>query len=142
VEVADVRRRLRAAIEETRRLADTRRAKKDSASREWERVLADVAVPACHQIAQALNAEGYRFNVVTPGATVRLVPERGGGEFVELALDTESDEPSVMIRSTRGRGRRTITSERALPERPAVDALTDTAIVTELIEELKPFLQR
>jgi hypothetical protein len=142
MEVADVRRRLRMAIEETRKRADERRARNDEASRVWERILPDVAVPAFHQVAQALNAEGYRFQVVTPGAAVRLVPERGGDEFVELALETDGDEPAVMIRSTRGRGRRTVTSERALTVRPAVDGLTDDAVVTELVEELKPFLQR
>jgi hypothetical protein len=47
-----------------------------------------------------------------------------------------------MIRSTRGRGRRSITSERPLSARSAVDVLTDDEIVTDLIEELKPFLQR
>ena len=142
MEVADVRRRLRMAIDETRKRADERRTRKDEASLAWERILADVAVPAFHQVAQALNAEGYRFTVVTPGAAVRLVPERGGDEFVELGLETEDDEPAVMIRSTRGRGRRTVTSERALTARSAVDVLTDDEIVTELIEELKPFLQR
>src|SRR5215510_10525093 len=142
MEVADVRRRLRMAIEETRKRADERRVRKDEASRAWERILPDVAVPAFHQVAQALNAEGYRFKVLTPGEAVRLVPERGGDEFVELALETDGDEPAVMIRSTRGRGRRTVTSERALTARSTVEGVTDEAIVTELIEELKPFLQR
>ena len=142
MEVSDVRRRVRAAIEESRRETDERRARKDGASRAWEQVLADVAVPAFHHVAQALVAEGLRFKVVTPGAVARLVPERGGEEFIELALDTEGDEPVVMIRSTRGRGRRTVASERALTAGSAVDSLTDDRIVSEVIEELKPFLQR
>jgi hypothetical protein len=142
MEVSDVRRRLRLAIDETKRQADERRAKKDAAVREWERVLADVAIPLFHQVVQALNSEGYRYKVTTPGSSVRLVPERGGEEFIEVALDTEGDAPAVMIRSTRGRGRRSVTSERPLSARSAVDVLTDDEIVTDLIEELKPFLQR
>src|SRR5215510_12093920 len=128
MEVADVRRRLRMAIEETRKRADERRVRKDEASRAWERILPDVAVPAFHQVAQALNAEGYRFKVLTPGEAVRLVPERGGDEFVELALDSEGDEPDVMIRSMRGRGRRTVSTERSLGARSRVDAITDAIL--------------
>jgi hypothetical protein len=140
MEVADVRRRLRAAIEESKRHAEERRTKKDAASHEWERVLADVAVPLCHQIAQALNAEGYRFKVVTPGSAVRLVPERGGDEFVEVALDTEGDEPDVIIRSKRGRGSRTVATERSLGARSAVDILTDNVLADEIIRDLTPYL--
>jgi len=140
MELSDVRRRVRTAIEESRRRTEERRTRKDDASRAWEQVLATVAVPAFHDVAQALVAEGHRFKVVTPGAAVRLVPEKGGEEFVEMALDTDGDEPAVVFRSTRGRGRRTLASERALATR--VDALTDTDVVVELIEELKPFLER
>jgi hypothetical protein len=138
MEVSDVRRRLRSAIDETRRRVDERRVRRDEASRAWERALTDVATPAFHQLASALTAEGYRFKVVTPGATVRLVPERGGDEFVELALDSEGDEPVVMIRSTWGRGRRTVTRERPL----GAVAFVDDRIVDQVIEELKHFLER
>jgi len=137
MEVSDVRRRLRTAIEETKRRADERRAKKDTAVREWERVLADVAVPAFQQLALALNAEGYRYSVTTPGTAVRLVPERGGEEFVELSLDTEGDEPVVMIRSTRGRGRRTVTNERAIGAGSSIEVLSAAEVIDGVIGELK-----
>ena len=140
MEVSDVRRRVRTAIEESRRQADERRAKKDAAVRQWDRVLTDVAIPVFHQVASALNAEGYRYKVTTPGAAVRLVPDRGGEEFIEVALDTEGDEPVVMIRSTRGRGRRGVTSERSLGARSAVDVLTDNALADEIIAELTRLL--
>jgi hypothetical protein len=142
MEVSEVRRRLRGAIEDARRRAEERRAKKDAAVREWERVLADVAIPLFHQIAQALNAEGYQYTVTTPGSAVRLVPERSGEEFVELALDTEGDEPEVMVRSTRGRGRRTLTSERSLGARSAVDVLTDNTLAGEVIADLIKIIER
>ena len=140
MEVSEVRRRVRSAIEESRRQADERRAKKDAAVRDWERVLADVAIPVFHQIASALTAEGYRYKVTTPGSAVRLVPERGGDEFIELSLDTEGDEPTVMLHSTRGRGRRSVTTERSLGARSAVDVLTDNELAAEVVDLLKQHL--
>jgi hypothetical protein len=140
MEVSEVRRRVRTAIDDTRRRAEERRALADAQSRAWEKTLQEVVVPAFHLLASALNAEGYRFKVETPGTTARLVPERGGDEFVEVALDTEADEPAVMIRSTRGRGRRTVARERAIATRSAVETLTDTAVTDEVIAELEPFL--
>ena len=142
MEVSDVRRRLRAAIDDAKRRAEERRAKKAVATADWERVLTDVAIPAFHQIAQALNAEGYRFTVVTPGSAVRLVPERGGEEFIELALDTDGDEPAIVIRTTRGRGRRSVSSERQLAARSAVDVLTDNVLVDEVMADLIPLIER
>ena len=129
MEVSDVRRRLRTAIEEARRNAEERRQRRDDAARAWERALETVITPAFHQLASALTA-------------ARLVPERGGEEFVEIALETEGDEPLVMIRSTRGRGRRTIARERSLGGRGAIDALADTEIASAVIDELVPFLER
>src|SRR6059058_2777295 len=76
MEVSDVRRRLRGAIEEARRRSADRRARADEASRAWERVLPEVAVPAFHTMASALTGEGYRFKVATPGEAVRLSLER------------------------------------------------------------------
>jgi hypothetical protein len=142
MEVSDVRRRLRTAIDEARRSAGERRQRKDEAVRAWERALETVITPAFHQLASALTAEGYRFKTVTPGTTVRLVPERGGEQFVEIALDTDGDEPLVMIRSAHGRGRRMIARERALASGTAIDALTDAGIASAVIDELAPFLAR
>jgi hypothetical protein len=105
-------------------------------------VLTDVAIPAFHQIAQALNAEGYRYRVVTPGSAVRLVPERGGDEFIELALETDGDEPAIVIRTARGRGRRSVSSERQLAARSAVDVLTDNVLVDEVMADLIPLIER
>jgi hypothetical protein len=142
MEVSDVRRRLRNAIDEARRRGEERRARKDAESRAWEKALQDVAIPAFHLLASALTAEGYRFKVVTPGATVRLVPERGGEEFVEIALETDGDDPGVTIRSTHGRGRRTVTRERPLGVRSASDIVSDNDVIPAVLDELVPFLER
>jgi len=78
MEVSGVRRLLRSAIDEAKKQTEQRRQRRDEAVRAWEGTLENVVVPAVHQIASALTAEGYRFKVVTPGTAVRLVPERGG----------------------------------------------------------------
>jgi hypothetical protein len=142
MEVSAVRRRLRAAIDEARRRSAERRARADEASRAWERVLPDVAVPMFHAVASALTAEGHRFKVHTPGEAVRLAPERSAEEFVELSLDTQRDEPALMLRSTRGRGRRIVSSERVVREGQPIAALTQEDLLPVLLEELIPFIER
>jgi hypothetical protein len=142
MEVSEVRRQLRAAIEEARRRSAERRARADEASRAWERVLPEVAVPTFQTIASALTAEGHPFKVHTPGEAVRLALERSGEEFVELSLDTQRDEPAVMLRSTRGRGRRIVSSERVVLEGQPVAALAQEDLVPVLLEELIPFIER
>jgi len=130
-------------MDDAKRLAEERRVRKDEASRAWERVLAEVAVPAFHLTASALAGEGLRFKVVTPGAAVRLTPERGAEEFVELALETERDNPAVMLRYTRGRGRRVVSDERVLCDGVgAIASLTEEDVIGALLRELTPFIER
>ena len=142
MEVSDVRRRLRGAIEDAKRRAAERRLQVDDASRAWQEKLDDTVVPAFHTMAQALAAEGHRFKVETPAGAARLSLERSAEEFVELALDTDGDEPALFARSTRGRGRRIISSERVVREGAAVAQLSQDDVVTLLLEELVPFIER
>jgi hypothetical protein len=142
MEVSDVRRRLRGAIEEARRRSAERRARADEASRTWERILPEIAAPAFHTLAGALVGEGHRFKVTTPGEAVRLSPERSAEEFVELSLDSQRDAPALMLRSTRGRGRRMVSSERIVREGPQIEGLTQEDLVDVLLDELIPFIER
>lgn len=142
MEVSDVRRRLRGAIEDAKRRVADRRARVDEASRAYERFLSDVAVPAFHMMMQALIGEGHRFKVHTPGQAVRLVPDRTTDDYIEIALDTERDSPAVVARSIRGRGRRTISTERAIAEHKPIAELTDEDVIGALLEELAPFVER
>ena len=142
MEPSDVRRRLRAAIDEAKRHSTERRARVDGASRAWTDVLPTTVVPAFHALSQALAAEGHRFKVLTPAESARLSVERSAEEFIELALDTARDTPAVMLRSTRGRGRRMVSSERVAVEGDAIPALTQEAVVGFLLEELIPFIER
>jgi hypothetical protein len=140
MEVSDVRRRLRGAIEQARRRAAERRARVDQAWRDYEQFLSAIAVPAAHAVAQALVGEGHRFKVLTPGQTVRLGAEFSPDNYVEISLDTDGEAPAVMVHTSRGRGRRGVETERTL-SRP-IRELTEEDIISVLLEELIPLIER
>ena len=142
MEVSEVRRRLRGAIDDAKKRAAERRTHVDDARRAWERLLPEVAVPTFHTMAGALVAEGYRFKVFTPGEAVRLSLERSAEEFVELSLDTEREEPALMLRSTRGRGRRMVSTERTVREGAQIAGVTQEDLVDAVLEDLIPFIER
>ena len=142
METSDVRRRLRGAIEQAKRRAADRRGVADEASRVWRERLPDVIVPAFQAVLNALSGDGFKFSLSTPGETARLSPERSSAEFVEIALDTNRELPAVVVRSIRGRGSRTIESERIVAEGPEIADLTEDAVVGVLIEEIVPFIER
>ena len=142
MEVSDVRRRIRSAIETARTRRAERRTRTDEAVRAYDQFLTAIAVPAFHIVAGALTGEGHRFNVITPAGTVRMSPERTAEDFVELSLDTDRDRPAVVLRSARGRGRRMIASERTLREDLPIAELAEDDVVAALIEETIPFIER
>jgi hypothetical protein len=142
MEVSDVRRRIRAAIDSARLRAAERRTHTDEASRAYDAVLEATAVPAFHTVVNALTGEGHRFTVITPGRAVRMSPERSAADFIELSLDTERDTPAVMLLTSRGRGRRMASTERVLREGPQIASLTEEDIVAALLDELLPFIER
>jgi hypothetical protein len=142
MEVSDVRRRIRAAIDEARLRAAERRTRTDDASRAYDQVLETVAVPAFHMVANALVGEGYRFKVITPGRAVRLSPERTPEDFIELSLDTNRDVPAVVIVTSRGRGRRMVSAERILREGPGIAELNEEDVIAAVLGELTPFIER
>jgi len=142
MEISDVRRRLRGAIEEARKRAAERRARNDDASLSYAAFLSTVAIPAFHALAQALVGEGHRFKVFTPGEAVRLVPEFSQDDYLELSLDTEGDRPAAMLRTSRGRGRRNIVTERAVFEGRPFAEITDEDVVAAVLEDILPFVER
>ena len=142
VDVAEVRRRLRGAIEAARKHGQERRARSDQAVKEYEEFLRDRATPVFQVFAQALAAEGYRFHVFTPADAVRLASEFATEDFIELALDPSVDPPGVAGRTSRGRGRRQVTSERPLREGAFIAQLTQDDVLAFLAEEIVPFVER
>ena len=142
MEVSDVRRRIRGAIEAARARGAERRARADEASRAYDQFLEATAVPAFHAVANALTGEGHRFNVTTPGRAVRLSPERTSEDYIELSLDTDRDIPAVVIRSSRGRGRRAVVSERSVRDDLPIGSLSDEDVIAVMLDELVPFIAR
>ena len=142
MDVPEIRRRLRAAIEKARHAAAERRARTDGAARDYEAFLGQRATPMFHQIAGALNGEGLAFKVFTPAASIRLAADRSPEEFLELTLDDTSDPPAVVGRTTRGRGRRMITSERAIGGGAPIADLTEEDVLAFLLEGIVELIER
>lgn len=140
VEISELRRRIRTAIELSKKSAAARRVRSDAAARDYEVFLTGVAVPAVQQFASALSGEGCHFNVATPAGSVRLTSATAPEDYIELLLDAAQDPPEVIARVNRGRGRRVLTSERPVRERTAIGDLTDEDVVTLLVQEITPFL--
>jgi hypothetical protein len=142
VDVPEIRRRLRAAIEKARHAAAERRARTDGAARDYEAFLGQRATPVFHQFAGALNGEGLAFKVFTPAASIRLAADRSPEEFLELSLDDTSDPPAVVGRTTRGRGRRLITAERAIGGGAPIADLTEEDVLAFLLEGIVELIER
>lgn len=142
LDIPDIRRRLRGAIETARREAAERRARSDAAARDYDRFLEERAIPVFQTFAAALAGEGLRFNAFTPAGSVRLAAEWAKEDYIELLLDASLDPPEVMGRTSRGRGRRMVTTERPVREGTAVADLTDEDVLNFLLREIPQLLER
>jgi len=142
MEISVVRQRVLLTIDRARAAAAERRARADQASREYELFLDRIAVPIFRQVVNVLRALGHPFNVFTPGGSVRLMSERSSEDYIELVLDTTADAPVVMGRSSRVRGSRGIAGERALNPSTPISELTEDDVLTFLMKELAPFVEK
>jgi hypothetical protein len=142
MEISEVRRRLRAAIDRSKREAAAKRERSDAASRAYAEFLETRAVPTFRTFASALAGEGFRFKVFTPADSVRLVADGAADDFIELVLDVTVDPPQVTGRTSRGRGRRSISSERPVRAGAGPADLTDEDVLQFLVEEIVPFVEK
>jgi hypothetical protein len=142
MDVPEVRRRLRAAIDRARQDAAARRERSDAAAHEFERFLNERAVPVLQVLAAALVAEGRRFKVFTPAGSVRLASDHSKDDFVELSLDTSQDPPVVVGKVSRGRGRRQVAFERPIRDGVAVADLTDEDVLDFVLSEIASNFER
>jgi hypothetical protein len=142
IEISELRKRVRAAIDQSRRQAAERRVKLDAAAAAYSRFLEDLAGPLVHMLANALRAEGYQFTVFTPSGGLRLASARSADDFIEFALDTSQPDPVVALRVNRSRGRRVVQHERPIRDRTAADQLTEEDVLQALLEEIGPFVER
>jgi len=141
METSIVRNRLRDAIERAKRGAAERRAAGEAASREYGEFLQQVAIPLFRQLGNALKVAGHPFTVNTPGDSVTLVSDRAASDFLELSLDTAGDQPHVILRVNRSRGRKLFESERPIGKGPIAN-LSDELLLDILLKELEPFVDK
>jgi hypothetical protein len=141
VEVSDIRRRVRDAIERARRQASERRARNDEATRAFARLLEDMAVPLFKQVANVLKVEGYAFTVFTPSGGVRLMSDRHSDDYLEITLDTGGDAPRVIGHTSRSRGRRIVEAEHIVGS-GAPAAIQEEDLLAFVLKELEPFVEK
>jgi len=141
MEISVVRNRVREAIERARRASAERRARRDDASRDYDRFLTDVAAPLFKQIANALRAEGYFFTVNTPAGSIRLASDKSAETYIELTLDTAPVDPRVIGISSHARGRRVAEQERPIADKPVRD-ITEDDVLAFVLKELEPLVER
>jgi hypothetical protein len=141
MEIGEVRKRLKAALDEARRNAAERRTRIDAAARAYEVFLEGVATPVFKMVAAALKAEGRPFKVFTPAGGLRLMSEHSAEDSIELTLDTSPSMPIVMARINRGRGHRVLSSERPIRDAP-VEQLTQEDVLRFLLEEIPGLVER
>ena len=125
-----------------RERAKRKREEAATADSAYDSFLANVAVPLARQVAGSLKAEGYAFTVSTPGRGLRLALDRGQDDFVELALDSDAEPPTVTGRIRRTRGSRTLEEERPVKAGTSPDQLTEDDVLEFLVNALEPWLER
>jgi hypothetical protein len=142
IETSELRKRLRLAIERSRKAAADRRTKLDQAGAAYTDLLEGTATPLVQMLVNVLRAEGYPFTVSTPTGGLRLASARSADDYLEFALDTSSDEPVVVLRVNRTRGRRVIQHERPINRGTPIERVGEEDLLQALLEELGPFVER
>lgn len=142
METADVRKRVKDALERVKRQHAERRVRNAQASAAFEVFLQRSAVPVFQQVAGALKAEGYLYVVNTPAGSVQLVSEKSGSDFIELRLDTGGGRAQVALRVERARGRDHVSDERPLKPGTLVEHLTEQDVLDAVIEAIETLIDR
>ena len=140
-EVADVRKRVRYAIDQARRDSAERRERVAEAQKNYDTFLQTAAIPAFRMVANVLKSEGnLNFEVMTPAGGVRLQSERHREDAIEMELDTTADPPQPLVTVTRARGSRLTQSDRSIKGSNPLARLTEDDVIDMLVEELRPWL--
>jgi hypothetical protein len=140
IDPAQLRKRVKAAIDGARRASATRRERATAAAREYEEFLETRAVPAFRSIANVLRSEGIPFEVMTPSGGVRLVYDRNRDDAIDLELDSTLDPPQPLLSVVQSRGSRVLRSERLVKEGSPISEITEEDVIELLINQLKPWL--
>ena len=142
MEISDIRRRFRTALEQARKASAERQERTDAASIAYAAFLRDIAVPVFRMFSNVAKAEGQAFTIFTPADSVRLVSERHADDFIEVFLDTSQDPAQVMARVNRRRGGDLITAERPVRTGAPINSLTDEDVLELLLEEMGKLTER
>jgi hypothetical protein len=142
VEVSEVRRQLKHAIDRAKARAQRKRMDAAEAERAYATFLEEIATPTTRMLANALKAEGYPFTVSTPSAGLRLASDRGRDDYIELTLDGSGEKPTVVGRVRQTRGSRTLEDERPIRAGAAPQDLTEGDVLSFLVAALEPWLER
>ena len=141
MEVAHVRNRLRAAIDGAKQRSQARRQQIEEASQAYGAFL-KMADPILRHLTGAMRAEGVAFTLFTPEHALRLASDRSRVDYIELTLDTDSQPPEIMLRTSYARGSRTIEEERPLKAGASPGEISDEELLAKLLEALAPWLER
>jgi hypothetical protein len=142
MEISDIRRRLRQALEQAKKANAERRVRADEAAVAYAAFLRDIGTPVFRMVANVLKAENYACTVFTPAEGVRLVSERHGDDFIELWLDGSLDPPKIASRVSRARGRNVTTDEQLLRPESPINSLTDEDVLAFLLEKVGMLVER
>jgi len=122
--------------------AKRRREQADEAEKAYATFLDTLAVPLARQIVNALRAENYSFTVSTPSRGLRVSLDQGRDDFIELALDTDGDQPHVVGRIRRTRGSRTLDEERPVKAGVPPQDVSEEDVLEFFARALEPWLER
>ena len=142
MEVSEVHRQLKHAIDRAKARAQRKRNDAAEAERAYARFLEEIATPIIRTLGSALKAEGYPFTVSTPSGGLRLASDRGRDDYIELTLDSSGDRPAVIGRVRHTRGSRTLEDERPIKAGAAPQDLTEGDVLSFLVASLEPWLER
>ena len=142
VEVSEVRRQLKQAIDRAKTRAQEKRQHAADDERAYALFLEEIATPTTRMLANALKAEGYLFTVSTPSGGLRLASDRTRDDYVEFALDGSGDQPVVVGRIRHTRGSRTLEDERPIRPGATPQELSETDVLAFLVTALEPWLER
>jgi hypothetical protein len=142
METSEVRKRLQHATRVARQRAEAHRAQVAATEDTYTDFLRHVAAPLTRQVADVLRAEKVAVTISTPTAGLRLTLDRGRDNYIEFALDSESDPPQVIGRTSLGRGSRTRTDERPVKPGNGPEAVSEDDFLAFLLDALAPWLER
>ena len=142
MEVSQVNKRVKSAIEDAKAKAQARRNAGASAEKSYAAFLETVATPIARQIANALKVAGVGFTLGTPGGGLRLAADRGRDDYVEIVLDTSGELPQAAGRVSVTRGSRTIVETLPIKAGTAIEDVTEEDVLEFLVRVLEPWLER